>query len=149
MKIINRKFGREYEEVEQFEAGIVLSGPEVKSIRAEKVKLDDAFVKIIGGELFLINCEIYRNEYARAESQQPTRSRKLLLKKSEILRIQTKMKGGRGLTLAPLNIHTKGPIIKVDIALVRGRKDIEKRKREKARDVALNQKREAKEYTKQ
>lgn len=148
MKITNRKFDREFEEIERFEAGIVLSGPEVKSIREEKVKLDDSHVKIIGGELFLINAEIFRNQYAPADMQQPTRSRKLLLNKKEILRIQTKMKGGRGLTLAPLNIHSKGAIIKVEIALVRGRKDIEKRKREKSRDVAINQKREAKEFTK-
>lgn len=148
MKIVNRKFGREYEELERFEAGIMLTGPEVKSIRAEKLKLDDAFVKIIGDELFLINAEIYPNQYAPADMQEPTRTRKLLLNKAEVTHILVKMKGGRGLTLAPVNCHTKGSLIKLDIALVRGRKDLEKRKREKARDMARNEKREAKEFTK-
>lgn len=149
MKIINRKFGREYEEIEQFEVGIMLTGPEVKSIREEKIKLDDSFVKLIGGELFLVNAEIYPYKYATPDTQQAKRSRKLLINKAELLRIQTKIRGGKGLTLAPLNVHTKGSLIKLDIALARGRKDLEKRKREKARDVSINQKREAKEYTKQ
>ncbi|MBI1862530.1 SsrA-binding protein, partial [Candidatus Microgenomates bacterium] len=76
MRILNRKFGREYEELEQFEVGIMLTGPEVKSIRAEKIKLDDSFVKVIGGELFLVNAEIYPYQYARPDKQESKRSRK-------------------------------------------------------------------------
>lgn len=148
MKIINRKFNREYQEVERVEAGIVLSGAEVKSVRLERIKLDDAFVKIVGEEVFLINAEISPYEHARASGYDPRRTRKLLLHKKEIIRLRTKLLGGGHLTMAPLACYNKGPFIKVEIALAKGRKDIEKRKLVKHRDIERAEKREVKEYMK-
>jgi len=145
MKIINRKFYRDYEEIEIFEVGIALSGAEVKSVRSGQMKIDDAYVKILGSEVYLINAQIPLYKFAQSISYNPTRSRKLLLHKKEILRLKTKMNSA-GLTLAPKNCYNKGPLIKLQIALVRGRKELEKRKLEKKRDIKIREKREAKEY---
>lgn len=148
MKIINRKFNREYKEIESIEAGIALTGPEVKSIRLGRIKLDDSFVRIMeDGSAYLINAEIPIYEFARSQNYDPKRTRKLLLHKKELLRLRTKMTSA-GLTLAPKNCYNKGPLIKLEIALVKGRKDIEKRKLEKERDIKRNEKREAKEFMK-
>ena len=148
MKIINRKFNREYREIERFEAGVALTGSEVKSIRSGRLKLDDAFVRIMGdGGAYLINAEIPIYEFARCPNYESKRTRKLLLHKRELTRIRTKMASG-GLTLAPKSCYNKGPLIKLEIALVKGRKDLEKRKLEKQRDIKRNEKREAKEYLK-
>jgi SsrA-binding protein len=148
MNIVNRKFGRDFEASEEFEAGVVLTGAEVKSIRAGKLKLEDSYVKFIQGEPYLINAEIYPYQYAPADSQQSKRSRKILLRKDEILKINTKIRGASGLTMVPVSCYNKGSLIKLKIAVVRGRRDLEKRKREKGRDIARNERREAKEYTK-
>jgi len=147
MKIVNRKFGRDYEEIETFEAGIVLIGAEVKAIRDKKIILDDSFVKIINDGAYLINANISLLPYSKILTYEPTRSRKLLLHKKELIKIRTKMHSS-GLTLAPKSCYNKGPHIKLEIALVKGRKELEKRKREKARDIKLDEKREAKEYLK-
>lgn len=148
MKIVNRKFHRDYEELEKFEAGISLTGGEVKSIREEKLKIDDAFVKIMGSEVFLINANIPAYSFAAQKGYDPRRTRKLLLHRKEILRLQTKLGQGGRLTIAPLSCYNRGRHIKLEIALARPRKDIEKRKLEKKRDVERGQKREMKEYMK-
>ncbi len=148
MKIINRKFHREYQELEKFEAGIILSGGEVKSVRAGRLKLEDAYVKILGSEAYLINAQIPLYEYARTPGYDSKRSRKLLLHKKELLRIRTKIASGPSLTLAPVSCYNKGSLIKVEIALVKGRKEVEKRRLEKTRDIEREQKREVKEYLK-
>ena len=147
MKIINRKFHREYSEVEAIEAVISLYGSEVKSIRKGGLKLDDSYAKIMDKGVFLINAQIPIYEYAKIEGYDPKRSRKLLLHKKELLRLRTKIASG-GLTLAPKSCYNKGPLIKLEIALVKGRKDIEKRKLEKNRDIKRNEKREVKDYMK-
>jgi SsrA-binding protein len=148
MKIVNRKFHREYQQLETFEAGIVLSGPEVKSVKEGSLRLDDAFVRIIGSEAFLINADINIYHFTRPTGYDPKRTRKLLLHKKEILRLQIKLQGGGNITIAPISVYEKGRMLKVEIALAKGRKDIEKRKLVKQRDVRLEQKREAKEYMK-
>lgn len=148
MKIVNRKLQRDYEILEKLEVGIILTGPEVKSIREEKLSLDNSHVKILGNELFLVNADIYPYLLAPKDVQETKRSRKLLIHKSELLRLQTKMHRASGLTIAPVSCYNKGALIKLEIALVRGRKDIEKRKLEKQRDMARNEKREVKEYLK-
>lgn len=148
MKIVNRKFHRDYEALEMYEVGIVLTGAEVKSIREEKMKLEDAFVKIMGDEVYLINANIAPYSFAVEKGYDARRRRKLLLHRKEILRLQTKLGQGGRLTIAPLACYNKGRHIKLEIALSRPRKDIEKRKQEKKRDVERSQKREMKEYTK-
>lgn len=145
MKIINRKFHREYEGMERIEAGIVLNGPEAKSARGGRIKLEDAYVKILGNEAYLINAQIPLYEFAHIPGYDAKRSRKLLLHKKELLRFSSKMVTG-GLTMVPVSCYNKHGHIKLEIALVRGRKDIEKRKLEKKRDMELQERREMKEY---
>lgn len=147
MKIINRKFHRNYREIEKYEAGIVLTGAEVKSIRSGGLRIDDAFVRIMGSEVYLINADISIYKFARNDTYESKRTRKLLLHKKELLKLKIKMASG-GLTLAPVSCYNKGPLIKLEIALVKGRKDIEKRKIEKKRDIKIREEREAKEYEK-
>ncbi len=148
MKVVNRNFHREYEEIEKFEAGIVLTGAEVKSVKAGAIHLEGSYVKIIGSEVFLVNADIPVYHHASPKGYDSKRTRKILLHRKEILRLQVKLAGSGNLTIAPLACYTKGNFIKLEIALARGRKDIEKRKLVKKRDVALRQKREAKEYMK-
>jgi len=147
MKIINRKFHRDYREIQKYEAGIVLTGVEVKSIRSGRLRIDDAFVRIMGSEAYLINAEIPIYEFARNDTYESKRTRKLLLHKRELLKLKLKMASG-GLTLAPVSCYNKGPLIKIEIALVKGRKDVEKRKIEKKRDIKIQEERMAKEYEK-
>jgi len=148
MKIINRKFHREYEEIEKYEAGIVLTGAEVKSVKNGGLKLEDAYVKFLGEDLFLINAQIAAYQYGKGINYDPKRSRKLLLKKSEIIRWGTKLKSARGLTIAPVSCYNKGSLIKIEIALVKSRNEIGKKKLEKRRDIEREEKREVKEYLK-
>lgn len=148
MKIINRKFHRDYQEIEKFEAGIVLSGAEVKSVREGGLKLEDAFVKIVGDGIVLLNAEIPQYRFAKTDDYDPKKSRKLLLHKKELIRLKTKIASSSGLTIVPVSCYNKGPYIKLEIALVKGRKEREKRNLEKDRDIKRSQEREAKEYMK-
>ncbi|MBI3366844.1 SsrA-binding protein SmpB [Candidatus Roizmanbacteria bacterium] len=147
MKIVNRKFHREYQEIEKYEVGIVLNGAEVKSVRKERLKLEDAFVKILGSEAYLVNAQIPLYEYAQIPGYDLKRSRKLLLHKKELVRLKTKIASGGSLTLVPVSCYNKGGLIKLEIALVKGRKDAEKRRLEKKKDIERQEKREVKEYS--
>lgn len=148
MKIINRKFNRDYKEIESIEAGIVLTGAEVKSIRLGRIKLDDSFVRIMeDGSAYLINADIPIYEFSRSQNYDPKRTRKLLLHKKELIRLKTKMHNN-GLTLAPKSCYNKRSLIKFEIALVKGKKNIEKRKLEKQRDIKIREEREVKEFMK-
>lgn len=148
MKVVNRSFHRNYEEVEKYEAGIALSGSEVKSIRNGGLKLDDAFVKIMDNQVYLVNAEIPGYKFSQEQHYDSRHRRKLLLHRKEIIRLQTKLQGGGNLTIAPISCYTKGRRIKLEIALARGRNDLQKRKLEKARDVKRAEKKEAKEFMK-
>ncbi|OGK10132.1 SsrA-binding protein [Candidatus Roizmanbacteria bacterium RIFCSPHIGHO2_01_FULL_35_10] len=148
MRIYNRKFRRDYQEVEKYEVGIALTGPEVKSVRAGRIRLEDSFAKIMGSEVYLINAEISVYEYARPQGYDSRRTRKLLLHKREIIRLKTKLAGPGGLTIVPVSCYNKDSLIKLEIALAKGRKGLEKKKLEKKRDIALDEEREAKEYLK-
>lgn len=148
MKIINRKFNRDYKEIESFEAGIILTGAEVKSIRAGRIKLENSFVKIMeDGAPYLINADIPLYQFSQDKNYDSKRRRRLLLNKKEIIRLKTKIKSAN-LTIAPKSCYNKGKLIKLEIALVKGRKDIEKRKLEKERDIEKQEKKEVKEYLK-
>jgi len=148
MKIINRKFNREYQMIESLETGISLIGAEVKSIKQGHMNLNDAFVKIMGSEAYLVNADIPVYQYARPQGYDSRRSRKLLLHKKELLRFKTKIQSGERLTLAPVNCYNKAGLIKLEIALVKGRRQIEKKKLDKERDIRRAQEREMKEYVK-
>lgn len=133
--LINKKARREYEILDTYEAGIVLSGPEVKSLRLGRANIGDAYADAREGEIWLINCHI--SEYFNAQKEfqfSPTRPRKLLLHKKEIRKLQGSIQK-QGLTLIVLKIffNYKG-IAKIGLGLGRGKKDRDKRADEKSRD---------------
>lgn len=146
MRVFNRKYNRDYTEIESYEAGIALIGAEVKSAKAGHIKLEDSFVKMIGSEAFLINAEIQIYQFTRPQGYDSRRTRKLLMHKKELTRLRSKLASGGNLTLAPISCYNKGPLLKVQIALSKGRKDIEKKKLVKERDIKVNQQREVKDY---
>jgi len=148
MKIINRKFHRDYQELEKYEAGIVLIGAEVKAVRQGRLKLNDSFIKIIGGEVYLVNAQIPVYQYARAAGYDDKRTRKLLMHSKEILRLKTKIQAAAGLTVVPISCYNKHGVLKLEVALAKGRSTIGKKRLEKARDIKREQQREVKEYVK-
>lgn len=148
MKIVNRVFRRNYQELEKFEAGISLIGSEVKSTKAGNIRLEDSFVKIFDDGAYLINADIPLYNFAKPPGYNSRQRRKLLLHKKELLRLRVKLQSSPGLTIAPVACYNKGRLIKLEIALAKGRNDQEKRKLEKARDVQRDEEKEAKEYMK-
>ena len=148
MKIYNRKYNREYEKIEEYEVGIVLTGSEVKSIKTGNIKIDDSYVKIFDNEAYLINADIPQYRFAKKEDFYDNKKRRrLLLHKKELLRMITKMKSN-GLTIVPIVCYNKHGLVKLTIALSKGKRDMEKRKHEKDRDVRMREKQDAKEYLK-
>mgnify|MGYP001573689017 FL=1 len=126
MKILNKKAYFDYEVGEKTEAGVKLTGGEVKSVRAGHVSLNDSFVKIIQSEAMLVNCHINPYSFANNEDYDPKRSRKLLLHKKEILALQNKMQQSN-LTIVPTAMFLKHHLVKVELALARGKKKWDKR----------------------
>jgi SsrA-binding protein len=130
----NKKARFNYTIEEQFEAGVVLEGWEVKALRAGQVQLTDGYVLIKDGELFLIGCRINPLRTASTHVHpQADRTKKLLMHKDEIRRLVGKVEQ-KGYTLVPLNLHYKGGRVKADIALVKGKATHDKRETEKKRD---------------
>lgn len=134
MRIPNKKAIFDYTVMETFEAGINLSGAEVKSLRAGHASLEGSFVRLIGSEAYLINAQIFPYIYARPQGYDPKRTRKLLLHKREILHLKGKIEAAN-LTLIPLSWYTKGPLVKLEIALARGKKQYQKREAKKREDM--------------
>jgi SsrA-binding protein len=149
MKIVNRTVHREFELLEILEAGIVLSGAEVKSVKAGNMKLEGAHVRIIGNEVFLVNAEITIYKHARPENYESARSRKLLLHRKEILRLQTKMAGASNLTIVPVSCYNKKYNLKLEIALAKGKKGWQVKKVEQRRDEQRRVEKEMKDRMKQ
>lgn len=116
----NRRARFDYSIEERYEAGIALSGSEVKSLRAGNVNLSDAYAQPKGDELFLVNCRIGEYQPAAFFGHSPLRDRKLLLKREEIDKIRSKVEQ-RGYTLVPLSVYFKGGWAKVELGLARGR----------------------------
>jgi len=146
MKIItkNKKAYFNYEILEKFEAGIVLKGSEVKSIRENKANIDDAYARFIRGELYLINANIPEYSKTCLYSHDPRASRKLLLKKNEIRRLIGKTKE-KGLTLIPLSLYFNDKNrVKVELGLGKGKKVYDKKEDIKRRDLEREYKREFK-----
>jgi SsrA-binding protein len=130
----NRRARFEYHIEEQYEAGMVLEGWEVKAIRAGQVQLTDGYVMIRDGELYLIGCRINALRAASTHVQpQADRTKKLLMKKDEIRRLVGKVEQ-KGFTLVPLNLHYKGGLVKADIALAKGKAEHDKRNTTKERE---------------
>lgn len=134
MKIVNKKALFNYEVLEKLEAGVSLSGAEVKSVRDGRCNLGDSYVKVVGGELWLVNADIPKYKYDGSSDYDSSRSRKLLVKKKELVYLESKVKQGN-LTLIPLGIYSKGSNLKIEIGLARGKKRYEKKLQEKKRDL--------------
>jgi SsrA-binding protein len=123
---VNRQAFHNYEILEKFEAGIVLTGTEIKSARDGKVNLKDAYGLVKTGEIWLLNCHISPYSHGNYANHDPLRTRKLLLKRSEINRLIGRTTE-RGLTLVPLRMYLKEGRLKCELALAKGRKVHDKR----------------------
>ncbi len=134
MIAVNRKAYHDYHIQETLEAGIVLKGSEIKSIRANKVNLGDAYAKPENGELWLYNSHIASYNAASYNSHEPTRPRKLLLHRKEIDNLAGKVTQ-RGLTLVPLKLYIKHGVAKVELGVAKGKKIYDKREAIARRDV--------------
>jgi SsrA-binding protein len=122
----NRKARHEYTILETCEAGIELRGSEVKSLRAAKAQLVDAYASIEDGQIFLRQLHISPYDPASYENHDPTRARRLLMHKSEIRRLKSQLEE-KGLTMVPLSLYFRNGKVKVELALVRGRREYDKR----------------------
>ena len=140
----NKKARFEYEILERLEAGLVLSGQEVKSIRNGQINLSGSFISFQGNQAFLTNAHITKYKYAGVlEGYDPDQNRKLLLKAKQIAYLQGK-KQERGLTIVPLSVYTKGRHIKLEIGVARGKKQFDKKRVKKQRDIEREARREMK-----
>ncbi|NLM62063.1 MAG: SsrA-binding protein SmpB [Clostridiales bacterium] len=131
----NRKAFHDYYITERFEAGIELFGTEVKSIRQGAVNLKDSYCIVKDGELFVRGMHISPYEKGNIFNRDPMRVRKLLMHKREIMRLAGRVQQD-GFALVPLSVYLKGPYVKVEIALVKGKKLYDKRDSERNRDAA-------------
>ena len=140
IKIIaqNRRARHNYHIVEQFEAGLVLRGTEVKSLRRGRASLQESYARVDGGEAYLINAHIEEYEAGNRFNHDPTRRRKLLMHRREIDRLIGRV-DGRGLTLVPLKLYFRSGKAKVELALAKGKKHHDRReelaRREAEREV--------------
>jgi len=139
VSISNRKARHDYFIIETFEAGIVLKGTEVKSLRQGNANLQDSYAELRSGEVWLEGMHINPYEHGNIYNHEPRRKRKLLLQKKQIRKLLGGLKE-KGLTLIPLSVYFKGPYAKVELALARGKKSYDKReaiaKRESDRNIA-------------
>ena len=130
----NRSARHEYHLLDSYEAGIVLTGTEVKSARLGKVNLKDAYARIAGGEVFLHNCHISPYEQGNRENHEPMRPRKLLLHAAEIRKLSREILK-TSLTMVPTRMYLKKGRIKVELAVARGKKLHDKRETDRRREV--------------
>jgi SsrA-binding protein len=139
VSISNRKARHDYFIIESIEAGIVLTGTEVKSLRQGNANLQDSYAELRSGEVWLEGMHINPYEHGSIYNHEPRRKRKLLLQKKQIRKLLGGLKE-KGLTLVPLSVYFKGPYAKVELALARGKKSYDKReaiaKRESDRNIA-------------
>ena len=137
----NRKARHEYEILDTYEAGMVLRGPEVKSLRAGKLAFNDAFARVEGGEMWLYSLHISPYEQANRANVDPDRVRKLLLHRAEIGRLSSKTQE-KGLTLVPLEVYFRKGKAKVTLGLARGRRLYDKREKLKKKTQDMEARRE-------
>jgi SsrA-binding protein len=141
--VTNRRARHKFEWVEKMEAGIVLTGSEVKALRGGQAQMTDAYAVVDGGEVWLRKLHIPPYEHASTDSHAPERPRKLLLHRGEIERLIGKT-AQKGLTLIPTRIYFKGPRAKVELALARGKEGRDRRRDLAERDVRREVEREFK-----
>lgn len=142
----NRKAYHDYNIEETYEAGIALTGSEIKSVRAGRVNLREGYVVLRDGEAWLVGTHISPYEQASHENPDPKRDRKLLLHKREIMRLAGRVQE-KGYTIVPLRMYLKGNRAKVEIALARGKRLYDKREAIARRDSERQMERELREST--
>jgi SsrA-binding protein len=130
----NRRVRHDYELFEKVEAGIVLTGTEVKSLRNGKANLEDSYAEVNGGEAWLVGCDIPEYIQANRMNHVPKRPRKLLLHRSEIIKLESKT-SEKGMTIVPLSIYFKKGMAKVELSIAKGRKTYDKREALKKKDA--------------
>ncbi len=135
----NRRATHDYFVEDRYDAGMVLKGSEIKSIRAGRVNLREAYVRAEGGEVFLLNAHIAPYDPAAGQNHEPLRARKLLLHKKEILKLAEKVQQ-KGYTIVPLKMYLAKGRAKVEIGLAKGKRQYDKRQaiaeRDSQRDIA-------------
>jgi SsrA-binding protein len=145
---VNRKVFHDYEILEKFEAGLVLTGSEVKSICDGRVNLKDSYVEIRQGEAFLVRAHISPYPNASYNNHEPERERKLLLNRREIHKIDQKVKA-RGVTVVPLQMYfAQRGKIKLEIAIAKGKRAYEKKQKIKEKDIQREMERELRHFRK-
>jgi SsrA-binding protein len=130
----NRSAGHNYHLLDRFEAGMVLTGTEVKAAKNGKIQLKEAYAEVDGGEAWLVNAHISEYSHGNIMNHQPARKRKLLLHRSEIDKLQVETRE-KGLTIVPVKLYLKGGRIKVEIAVAKGKKFHDKRESERAKEM--------------
>lgn len=133
MKIVNKKALHNYHILEHVEAGVVLTGSEVKSIRGGRVDLGESYVRILGDEAFLVNANIPRYGQSSDQAYDPFHARKLLLHRNQIDSLNGKTTG-KGYTLVPISLYEKNNKFKLEVGLAKSKKEFDKRKVVKERD---------------
>lgn len=141
----NRKAYHDYEILDTYEAGIVLTGTEIKSVRAGRVNLRDSYATVRRGEVWLINTHIAPYSHGQRQNHEPRRDRKLLLHKLEINRIIGKVQE-KGWTMVPLRMYLKDSRAKVELAMVRGKRQYDKRAAIAKRDLDREMSRAVKDW---
>ncbi|MDO8240375.1 MAG: SsrA-binding protein SmpB [Candidatus Moranbacteria bacterium] len=140
----NKRANFDYEISDKYEAGLVLTGAEVKSVKMGHISLKESFVTVAGGELYLTNAHITPYKQAgEIKNYDPTQPRKLLLRKSEIKHLTGKVRI-QGLTLVPIRVYTKKRLLKLEFGVGKGKKKYDKRETISKREVERNIKRELK-----
>ncbi len=145
MEILNRKANFDYEIIDTFEVGIVLTGTEIKSIRLGKANLKDSYAIIKNNEIYLLNMHISKYEQGNIFNHEETRTRKLLMHKKEILKLRDKLEL-EGFTLIPIKLYFKGSKAKILLGLAKGKKNYDKRETIKQKDIARQIAKDLKNY---
>jgi SsrA-binding protein len=141
----NRKAIHDYTIEDTYEAGVVLTGTEIKSVRARRVNLRDGYVQIRDGEAWLLNVHISPYDFGNRENHEPRRERRLLLHHQEIRRLHSKV-AERGWTIVPLRMYLKAGLAKIEIGLARGKRLYDKRDAVAERDMDRDLQREIKDW---
>jgi len=143
--VINRKARHEYDIVDSLEAGIVLAGSEVKSMRAGRANLSDAYARVVRGEVWLSGMHVSPYKEATDQNHDPLRERKLLLHSSEIKKLTRRVEE-KGFTLIPLRLYFKNNRVKVELGLARGKRQYDKKHAIAQRDAKRDMEREQKKF---
>lgn len=145
IEISNKKVNFDYEIIDTYETGIVLTGTEIKSIRLGKANLKDSYAIVKNNELFLLNMHISAYEQGNRFNHEETRTRKLLMHKKEILKLRDKIEIS-GFTLVPIKLYFKGCKAKILIGLAKGKKTYDKRESIKKKDIERQVAKDLKNY---